>query len=112
MATANVDVKKTLEEYRKVSKAYKEAEDRKAVLKGIILEEIEVRGIPKVKGEKTTTKTLVVDEYQAVVSSYDRESVSLDELVKEFGRDLLKEKKLLNAYPVESLKVTLDKKTK
>lgn len=112
MATANADIKKVLAEYRTVAEAFKKAEDRKAELKAIILEEVEVRGIPKVLGKKSETRTLDVDGLSAVVTSYDRESIALEEAVRTFGRDLLEAKKLINAYPVESLKVVLTKPTK
>jgi hypothetical protein len=96
MAMANADLKKVLAEYKAVSTAFKLAEERRAVLKDAITSEMEARGV----------KVVEVDDYTAVLSTHTRESVSLDELVQEFGRDLLKAKKLINAYPVESLKVT------
>jgi len=112
MATSNVEFKKTLKEYKTVSEVLKKAEDRKKALKAAILEEIEVRGIPYVQGESSKTKTVEVEEYAAVVTTFDRDSVSLDELVKEFGRDLLNSKKLINSYPIEQLRVALVKPKK
>ena len=109
MAMANVDLKKILKEYKEVARTFKTAEDRKAELKDSIIEEMEVRGIPYVQGEKSKTKTVEVDGYAAVLTTFGKESVKLAELVKEFGRDLLESKKLINAYPVESLKVDITK---
>ena len=109
MAMSNVDLKEKLKQYRALKKAHTEAEKALGPLKSDILDEMEVRGIKEVQGEKSKSKTMLVDEYAAVVTSYDREGVSLDELVKEFGRDLLEAKKLLNSYPVASLKVSLTK---
>ncbi|VVB53334.1 Uncharacterised protein [uncultured archaeon] len=112
MATANADIKKVLAEYRQVASAFTKAEKRKAELKAVILEEIEVRGIPKVKGEKSDSRTMDVDGLSAVVTSYDRDSISLEETIREFGEDLLKAKKLINTFPVESLKVVVTKAPK
>lgn len=85
----------TMKAYREAAAEVTALEKKKGALKDTILEEMEARGV----------KTLVAGEYVATLSTYDRESVALKELVQEFGRDLLKEKKLLNTYPVQSLKV-------
>lgn len=94
MLTKN-QVDKVAKEYRDIAEQVKALETRKGKLKDTLLEEIGVKGGSVLEGEK----------FVAVLSTYNRESVALKELLAEFGRELLESKKLLNSYPVNSLTV-------
>lgn len=92
----NVELNKTLKNYQVVSEEVKALELQKEALKNAIKEVFEVRGVKKLETEN----------YTAVLSEFTRESIMLKETLQEFGRDLLEEKNLINAYPVEVVKVT------
>ena len=96
MALSNVKVRELCKEYKETAEAVKQAEDRKKALKEAILEEMGVRGVT----------ILEAQEYTAILSTYEKESIGLKETLAEFGRDILEAKKLINKYPVETLKVT------
>lgn len=92
----NVELNKTLKNYQVVSEEVKALELKKEALKNAIKEVFEVRGVKKLETEN----------YTAVLSEFTRESIMLKETLQEFGRDLLEAKNLINAYPVEVVKVT------
>jgi hypothetical protein len=87
---------KTLKEYREKADKVKVLEAETKALKDAILTEMAVNG----------AQVLEAGDYVAVLSTHNRENLSLAETLKEFGRELLEAKKLLHTSPVNVLKVT------
>ena len=86
----------TLREYREKADRVKVLEAETKALKDAILTEMDVNGV----------KVLEAGDYIAVCSTHSRENLSLAEVLKEFGRDILEAKKLLHSSPVNVLKVS------